>query len=92
MKLTKKLPNGKYQVNKAAVIAKLRKKLKAKHEALALGDVPHVLEVVDAVAELVDEEGGGLVVRGLDPVGEEATLVRLVPQVLVQVIPSPSMT
>ena len=37
MKLTKKLPNGKYQVNKTAVIAKLRKKLKAKHEALALG-------------------------------------------------------
>ena len=43
MKLTKKLPNGKYQVNKAAVIAKLRKKLKAKHEALALG-VIHVCE------------------------------------------------
>ena len=37
MKLTKKLPNWKYQVNKAAVIARLRKKLKAKHEALALG-------------------------------------------------------
>ena len=43
MKLTKKLPNGKYQVNKAAVIAKLRKKLKAKHEALARG-VIHVGE------------------------------------------------
>jgi hypothetical protein len=43
MKLTKKLPNGKFQVNKAAVIARLRKKLKAKHEALALG-VIHVGE------------------------------------------------
>ena len=41
--VNQKLPNGKYQVNKAAVIAKLRKKLKAKHEALALG-VIHVGE------------------------------------------------
>ena len=52
MKLTKKLPNGKFQVNKAAVIAKLRKTLKAKHEALALG----VIQVGDReTASVVSE-------------------------------------
>jgi hypothetical protein len=52
MKLTKKLPNGKFQVNKAAVIAKLRKSLKAKHEALALG----VIQVGDReTASVVSE-------------------------------------
>jgi hypothetical protein len=52
MKLTKKLPNGKFQVNKAAVIAKLRKTLKAKHEALALG----VIQVGDRETALVVSE------------------------------------
>lgn len=52
MKLTKKLPNGKFQVNKAAFIAKLRKTLKAKHEALALG----VIQVGDReTASVVSE-------------------------------------
>ena len=37
MKLTTKLPNGKLKVNKAAIIAKLRKTYKARYEALALG-------------------------------------------------------
>lgn len=43
MKLIKKMPNGKFKVNKAAVIAKLRKSLKAKRDTLALG-VIHVGE------------------------------------------------
>lgn len=53
MKLIKKLPNGKYKVNKAAVIAHLRKLLKAKHEVLALG-VIHVgdREIVSVANEL----------------------------------------
>jgi hypothetical protein len=52
MKLTKKLSNGKFQVNKAAVIARLRKSLKAKHEALALG----VIQVGDReTASVVSE-------------------------------------
>jgi len=53
MKLTKKLPNGKYQVNKAAFIASLRKSLKAKHEVLALGAI-HVgdRELISVANEL----------------------------------------
>jgi ferric-dicitrate binding protein FerR (iron transport regulator) len=52
MKLTKKLPNGKFKVNKAAVIARLRKSLKAKHKALALG----VIHVSDREVASVAEE------------------------------------
>jgi hypothetical protein len=40
MKLTKKLPNGKFKVNKAAVIAELRKRLKAKREVQSYGLLP----------------------------------------------------
>jgi len=53
MKLTTKLPNGKLQVNKAAVIAKLRKTFKARREALALGVIQvGVREATDVAADL----------------------------------------
>lgn len=53
MKLTTKLPNGKLQVNKAAVIAKLRKTFKARREALALGVIQvGQREATDVVADL----------------------------------------
>lgn len=55
------------------------------HDALALARVPHVGEVVDALAPLVGEERRRLGVGGLDPVGEEVTLVGLIPHVLVEV-------
>ena len=55
------------------------------HHRLALGRVPHALQVVDALAPLVHQQRGGLRVRGLDPVGEERALVGLVPEVLVEV-------
>ncbi len=53
MKLTTKLPNGKLQVNKAAVIAKLRKTFKARREALALGVINvGQREATDVAADL----------------------------------------
>ena len=54
MKLTTKLPNGKLKVNKAAIIAKLRKTYKARYEALALGviQVGH-REATDVALDLV---------------------------------------
>ena len=53
-------------------------KLALHHDhALPVGRLPHVGQVVNAVAPLVDEQGGGLSVRRLDPVGEQVTLVRL---------------
>mmetsp|Transcript_8730 Transcript_8730/g.18587 ORF Transcript_8730/g.18587 Transcript_8730/m.18587 type:complete len:747 (-) Transcript_8730:2392-4632(-) len=55
------------------------------HHALAILCLPHAVEVVDAVAPLVRQQGGWLRVTGLYPVGEEVPLVRLKPQVLVQV-------
>ena len=55
------------------------------HDAVALGRVPHVLEVVDAQAPLVDEQWRRLCVGRLDPVGQQVALVRLVPEVLIEV-------
>ena len=55
------------------------------HDAVALGRVPHVLEVVDAQAPLVHEQWRRLCVGRLDPVGQQVALVRLVPEVLVEV-------
>ena len=53
MKFTTKLPNGKLKVNKAAIIAKLRKTYKARHEALALGAIHvGVREATDVAADL----------------------------------------
>jgi hypothetical protein len=43
------------------------------------------VQVVDAVAPLVYQQGWGLCVSWLDPVGEQVALVRLKPQVLVKV-------
>ena len=54
-------------------------------DALAVGRVPHVRQVVDAEAPLVDEEGRRLRVGRLDPVGQQVSLVALIPQVLVEV-------
>mmetsp|Transcript_62206 Transcript_62206/g.196852 ORF Transcript_62206/g.196852 Transcript_62206/m.196852 type:complete len:623 (-) Transcript_62206:2053-3921(-) len=53
--------------------------------ALPLGGVPHVREVVDPLAPLVHQQRRWLRVRGFDPVGEEVPLVRLIPEVLVQI-------
>jgi len=54
MKLTTKLPNGKLKVNKAAIIAKLRKTYKARHEALALGVIQvGQREATDVALDLV---------------------------------------
>ena len=39
-KLTKKLPNGKFAVNKAAVIAELKKRLAKKQDAALPGLLP----------------------------------------------------
>lgn len=55
------------------------------HHALPVGGVPDVRQVVDALAPLVHQQWRGLGVRRLHPVGEQVALVRLVPQVLVQV-------
>lgn len=53
MKLTTKLPNGKLKVNKAAIIAKLRKTFKARREALALGVIQvGRREATDVAADL----------------------------------------
>ena len=53
MKLTTKLSNGKLKVNKAAIIAKLRKTYKARREALALGVIQvGVREATDVAADL----------------------------------------
>lgn len=52
------------------------------HHALPVGGVPHIGQVVDALAPLVDEQRRRLAVCRLDPVGEQVPLVRLVPQVL----------
>mmetsp|Transcript_30637 Transcript_30637/g.99608 ORF Transcript_30637/g.99608 Transcript_30637/m.99608 type:complete len:435 (-) Transcript_30637:2259-3563(-) len=61
-------------------------KLGLQHDhALALGGFPHIHEVVDALAPFVHKKRRGLGVRGLDPVGEEVTLVRLVVEVVVEV-------
>mmetsp|Transcript_6161 Transcript_6161/g.24641 ORF Transcript_6161/g.24641 Transcript_6161/m.24641 type:complete len:696 (-) Transcript_6161:121-2208(-) len=54
-------------------------------QALALRGLPHVREVVDALAPLVHEERGRLGVGGFHPVGKEVPLVGLVPEVRVQV-------
>mmetsp|Transcript_2955 Transcript_2955/g.8791 ORF Transcript_2955/g.8791 Transcript_2955/m.8791 type:complete len:467 (+) Transcript_2955:3703-5103(+) len=53
--------------------------------ALAVGRVPNILQIVDALAPLVDEQRRRLRVCRLHPVGEEVPLVGLVPEVLIQV-------
>ena len=55
------------------------------HVALAVVAGPEVRQVVDALAELVHQVRLRLLVARLHPVGEQLALVRLVPQVLVQV-------
>jgi hypothetical protein len=49
------------------------------HDTLAVGRLPHVGQVVDAVAPLVDQQRRRLAVGRLDPVGEEVALVGLEP-------------
>ena len=53
--------------------------------ALALARLPHVVQVVDALAPLVDEERRRLGVGRLDPRGEQAALVGLEVEELVEV-------
>mmetsp|Transcript_38034 Transcript_38034/g.88956 ORF Transcript_38034/g.88956 Transcript_38034/m.88956 type:complete len:243 (-) Transcript_38034:2942-3670(-) len=55
------------------------------HDALAIRCVPHVRQVIDALAPLVDKQWCWLSVGRLDPVGEEVAVISLIPQVLVQV-------
>lgn len=50
--------------------------------ALPVGRLPHIGEVVDALAPFVDQQRRRLAVRRFDPVGEEVALVSLVPEVL----------
>jgi len=54
-------------------------------DAFSVGSLPDSLQVVDALAPLVDEKWRRLVVAGLDPVGEQPSLVGFVPEVLIQV-------
>ena len=51
--------------------------------ALALARLPHIGQVVDTLTPLTDEK---LRVSGLDPCGEQAALVRLEEQKLVDVL------
>eukprot|EP00123_Amoebidium_parasiticum_P018099 comp24100_c1_seq1/m.43516 comp24100_c1_seq1/g.43516 ORF comp24100_c1_seq1/g.43516 comp24100_c1_seq1/m.43516 type:complete len:578 (+) comp24100_c1_seq1:3557-5290(+) len=53
--------------------------------ALAFRGVPHILQVIDALAPLVHEEWWGLCVCGLDPWREQPAFVGLIPEVLVEV-------
>ena len=55
------------------------------HTALAIGGLPKAVQVVDALAQFVDEEWGRFMVTWLDPVGEQVALFGLVPEVLVEV-------
>mmetsp|Transcript_15391 Transcript_15391/g.46047 ORF Transcript_15391/g.46047 Transcript_15391/m.46047 type:complete len:239 (-) Transcript_15391:180-896(-) len=55
------------------------------HHARAIRRVPRLVQVVDALTPLVDQEGWRLGVGRLHPVREQMSLVRLVPQVLIQV-------
>ncbi|KAI3486863.1 hypothetical protein L1887_49501 [Cichorium endivia] len=55
------------------------------HVALALGSVPDVVRVVDAVAPLVHQQRRRLRVAGLDPCREELALVGLVREVLAEI-------
>ena len=55
------------------------------HDAVAVGRVPDVGQVVDAQAPLVHEQRRRLGVGGLDPARQQVALVRLVPEVLVEV-------
>ena len=52
---------------------------------LPLGGIPSTMQVIDALAVLVEQEWWGLVVGRFDPVGKESPFVGLVPQVLVEV-------
>mmetsp|Transcript_14739 Transcript_14739/g.38930 ORF Transcript_14739/g.38930 Transcript_14739/m.38930 type:complete len:664 (+) Transcript_14739:435-2426(+) len=54
-------------------------------DALAIRGVPHIRQVIDALAPLVHQERSWLGVRRLDPVGEQMTVVALIPEVLVKV-------
>ena len=46
---------------------------------------PHVFQIIDALAPLIYQERRRFAVGGLDPVREQVALVRLVPQILVEV-------
>lgn len=52
---------------------------------LTVARLPDIGEVVDSLGHLVDEEGRGLGVGGLDPGGEETSLVGLEEQELVEI-------
>ena len=54
--------------------------------ALALTRLPDIGQVVDTLTPLVDEKRRWLRVSGLDPRGEQATLVGLEEQELVEVL------
>ena len=55
------------------------------HDALAVRGLPHLVEVVDALAPLVHEQRRRLRVGRLDPVRKQVALVGLVPEILVEV-------
>mmetsp|Transcript_6179 Transcript_6179/g.20144 ORF Transcript_6179/g.20144 Transcript_6179/m.20144 type:complete len:665 (-) Transcript_6179:1552-3546(-) len=55
------------------------------HDALAVRRVPDLLQIIHALAPLVAEQGRRLRVPGLDPIRKQMPLVRLVPEVLVEV-------
>ena len=52
---------------------------------LPLRGIPSTMQVIDALAVLVEQEWWRFVVGRLDPVGKEPSLVSLIPQVLVKV-------
>ena len=54
-------------------------------DRLSLLGFPNILEIVDALAPLVNKERRRLRVGRLDPVREEVTLVGLIPKILIEV-------
>ena len=55
------------------------------HGRLVLGTLPNVCQIIETLTPLVNEQGRRLLVGRLHPIGEQVSLVSLVPQVLVQV-------
>ncbi len=52
---------------------------------LSFSGIPSTMQVIDALAVLVEQEWWGFIVGRFDPVGEEPSFVGLIPQVLVEV-------
>jgi hypothetical protein len=55
------------------------------YDTLIFGDIPHISEVIDTLAPLIHKQWGRLRVAGLNPAGEEVSLVGLIPQVLIEI-------